>query len=52
MEDNSRKQTPQEVLDVKKINVQYVNNLEEAVEDVASQTSLTNIFVISAEQHI
>ena len=48
MEDNSRKQTPQEVLDAKKARVQYVSNLVEAVEEVASRTSLTNMFVTNA----
>ena len=50
MEDNSRRRTPQEVLDVKKGNVQSVSNLVEAPEDVASRTSLTNMFVTNAEQ--
>ena len=52
MKDNSRGQTPQEVLDAKKANVQYVSNLEEAVEDVASRTSRTSMFVTNAVQPI
>ena len=52
MEGSSRKQTPQGVLDARKSNVQFVNNQVEAAEDVASRTSPTNMFAISAVQHI
>ena len=52
MEDNSRGRTPQEVLDAKMASVQYVSSLMEAVEDVASRTSLTNMFVTNAVQPI
>ena len=52
MEGSSRKQTPQGVLDARKSNVQFVNNQVEVVEDVASRTSPTNVFAISAVQHV